>query len=111
VITVVPRGVVARRHYGAGAIGLALWLYGVGRAAGDVRRVVGGAGDGELRWRALTRWIGAIERGSLFMCVRGSPVGWTRRQRAERAAATLASFALVEGDATRLVFDGAARAA
>lgn len=106
-----PRGVALRKHFGAGAIGLALLLYGSGLAAGAVRRAVAGTGDGELRWRSLVRWVGAIDAGLLFRCVRPAPAGWSRRQRAERAAATLRGLTPVDGDAASQVFHGAARAA
>jgi hypothetical protein len=44
-LTVVPRGVVARRHFGAGAIGLGLLLWSVqGRPLRVVRETVGGIG-------------------------------------------------------------------
>ena len=111
VITVVPRGIAVRKHYGAGAIGLALLLYGSGLAAGIVRHAIAGTGDGELRWRALVRWIGAVDAGSLFPRVRPAPPGWSRRQRAERAAATLRAVSPLGADEASQVFDGAARAA
>jgi hypothetical protein len=95
VITVVPRGVLARRHFGAGAVGVALHAYGCeGLAARVVRDRVGGTGPpGSGGWPTLRRWLLAIGRGSLFPGVRPSPDAFDARQRAERAAMTLVSFA------------------
>lgn len=96
IITVLPRGLVARRHYAAAAIGLALLLVGVlGKRLLEVRRRVCAwqstfeAGE----WAAPRRWLRAIEQGSLFAAIRASPPEWTMRQRAERAAMTLVAMA------------------
>lgn len=110
---VVPRGVVARRHFAAGAIGLALFIYGrLAQSAAEAAVRVGCWGRGASAWRTLRRWVGAIDDGRLFRGVRASPPGWRPRQRAERAAMTLAS--LVPATASDLgdkVFAGAALAA
>jgi len=94
VCTVVPRGVVRRRHFGAGAIGWALFLYGHEHlTAHVVRDRVGGIGSRSAgHWVTLRRWLRAVAHGALFV-VRPSPVAFTVRQAAERAAMTLASFA------------------
>ena len=109
----VPRGVVARRHFAAGAIGLALFIFGrLAHGAAEAAARVGCWGRGASAWRTLRRWIGAIDDGRLFRGVRASPPGWRPRQRAERAAMTLAS--LVPATASDLgdkVFEGAALAA
>lgn len=97
-LTVVPRGVIPRRHYSGVAIALALALYGLARKSlREVRArinpwsVVGAtAAEG---WTALMRWIRAIHRGELFAFVRASPPEWSARKQAERAATTLAALA------------------
>lgn len=94
VCTVVPRGVVARRHFGAGAIGWALFLSGCeGRSSRRIRDSVGGIGGAEAgSWVTLGRWLSAVESGRLFRS-RAAPILRTMRQRAERAAMMLVSFA------------------
>lgn len=111
VCTVVPRGVVRRRHFSAGAIGCALFLYGHERlSARTVRDRIGGFGSQDAGgWVTLRRWVAAVGQGRLFS-VRSSPVDFTGRQTAERAAMTLASFAPPAARATSLgeqVFMGA----
>ncbi len=98
IITVLPRGLVSRRHFSGGAIAQALARYGLdGESQGQVRRhtspwtVLGDAA--RARWATLRRWIAAIGRGALFPCVRAMPAWFTARQVAERAATTLAAFA------------------
>ena len=87
VVTVVPRQVVARRHFSAGAIAFALFIFGkMGATAVDAAKRVGIWARGPSAWRTLRRWIGAIDDGRLFRCVRPSPSGWPPRKRAERAA-------------------------
>lgn len=112
-ITVVPRGVIARRHFGASAIGYALWLYGVvGRSARDVHALVSGWGRGDSRWRTLSRWLRAISARLLFPAVRACPGSWTGRQQAQRVARTLEAMApSSSGDPEVRVFAGAALAA
>jgi hypothetical protein len=98
IITVLPRGLVPRRHFSAGAIALALACYGL---AGQSQRVVrqhtspwAVLGDAaRTGWATLGRWIAAIGRGALFPCVRAMPAEFTARQVAERAATTLAARA------------------
>lgn len=94
VCTVVPRGVVRRRHFGAGAIGWALFLCGhEHRPSRQIRDLVGGMGRPEAgSWVTLGRWLRAVESGQLFRS-RAAPGLVTRRQRAERAAMVLVSFA------------------
>ena len=115
IVTVLPRGLVARRHYAAAAIGLALLLVGVlGKRLLEVRRRVCAwqssfeAGE----WAEPRRWLRAIEQGGLFAALRASPPEWTMRQRAERAAMTLVAMAPppVE-DMEAAVMLGAAQAA
>ena len=97
VCTVVPRGVVRRRHFSAGAIGWALFLFGCeGRASREIRDRVGGLGNSEAtRWVTLSRWLAAVERGEMFLTAR-SPSAPTPRERAARTAMTLVSFAAPE---------------
>jgi len=94
VCTVVPRGVVRRRHFGAGAIGWALFLRGhEDRPSRQIRDLVGGMGHPEAgSWVTLERWLRAVESGRLFQS-RASPALASPRQRAERAAMVLVSFA------------------
>jgi hypothetical protein len=94
VCTVVPRGVVRRRHFGAGAIGWALFLRGSeGRPSRQVRHLVGGVGCPEAgSWVTLGRWLRAVESGRLLQ-PRAAPAIGTQRRRAERAAMMLVSFA------------------
>lgn len=96
VVTVVPRGVVARRHYGAAAIGLALlWLGVVGESFAEVRRRLSPwplsfEGGG---WVTARRWIDASDSGRLLRGIRASPASWSLRERAARAAMTLVAMA------------------
>jgi hypothetical protein len=81
VVTVAPRGVARRRHFGAAAIGLALFLFGVvGRTAGFLQRVISGWGPGSSRWRTLGRWIDDAGARRLFGGFRGDLAGLDRRQ-------------------------------
>jgi hypothetical protein len=114
VLVVAPRQVLARRHFAAGAIGLALFLFGkLGATAGDAAKRAGSWATGPCAWRTLRRWLAAIDAGRLFGAVRRAPRGWPPRRRAERAAMTLS--ALVPGtfapDEIARVFAGAALAA
>lgn len=109
-----PRGLCARRHYAASAIGLALWLFGGARLTiGETRcRVCASrAGFETDRWTTLSEWLTAIEQGRLLSRVRPSPPGFSRRDRAERAAMTLAALATTRGTVEAEVFEGAALAA
>lgn len=100
VLLVVPRGVVAGRHYAAAVIAWALALFGVvGLPPDEVRRhcspdrVVGYAATG--RWVTLRRWATAVRHGRLFARahVRWAAADRTPRAIAERAARTLAAYA------------------
>jgi hypothetical protein len=110
VIAVVPAGVLRRRLYTAGAIALALALYGViGLAPAEVRarvsplRIVGATAAGG--WASLRRWARAVRRGRLFGGVRAPAETATLRQVAARAATTLAAYAPAAGG---LALDSAA---
>ena len=98
VLMVVPRGLVPRRLYSAGAIALALALWGVAELApAEVRRrvspfqVVGATAA--AGWASLRRWSRAVRAGRLFPVVRALPAEARLRQVAARAATTLAAFA------------------
>lgn len=112
--TVLPRGLTARRHYSASAIGLALSLHGMrGLSIGETRQRIctWHAGFDTERWTTLPSWVTAITEGRLFARVRPSAAGASLRQKAERAAATLCSLALAAGTLEAQVFEGAALAA
>jgi hypothetical protein len=111
---VLPRGLTARRHYSASAIGLSLCLFGMHRLSlAETRRRVCTSRIGfELeRWTTFSTWLAAIEQGRLFAQVRPSPVAFSARERAERAAATLSCLAFTAGTLDEQVFEGAALAA
>jgi hypothetical protein len=98
VAVVVPRGLVRRRLYAAGAIGLALALYGVaGRSPAEVRRQVSPfrivGPTAAAGWASLRRWCRAVRARRLFPAVRAGPADATLRQVAARAATTLAAHA------------------
>jgi len=112
--TVLPRGLTARRHYSASAIGMALCLYGLqGLSVGETRQRVctWSLGFETERWTTLPKWVAAIDEGRLFRSVRPSSTGASLRRRSERAAATLCSLALSGGGLEARVFEGAALAA
>jgi hypothetical protein len=112
--TVLPRGLTARRHYSASAIGLALFLHGMqGLSIGETRqRICTWRACFETeRWTTLPSWVAAIAEGRLFARVRPWSVGASLRQKAERAAATLCSLALAALGLEAQVFEGAALAA
>lgn len=92
VLVVVPRGLLPRRHFSAGAIALALLRFGIGVRVVDIRAAVGGQGQ-TAAWIALRRWVAAAGVGRLWRSVRASPTGWSARAIAERAAMTVAAFA------------------
>jgi hypothetical protein len=110
VIAVVPAGMLRRRLYSAGAIALALALYGVtGLGPAKVRarvsplRIVGATAA--AGWASLRRWARAVRASRLFSCVRAPPETATLRQVAGRAATTLAAYAPGAGG---LLLDSAA---
>lgn len=98
VIVVVPRGVLGRRLYSAGAIAIALALWGASAmSAAEVRsrvsphRIVGPTAA--FGWASLRRWARAVREHRLFPIVRALPGRASLRQVAARAATTLAAFA------------------
>ena len=114
-VTVLPRGLTARRQYAATAIGLALYLVGVqGQSLRQVRERVSPEAltfdaDG---WATVRRWVRAVEQGQLFAPLRASPPGLSMRKRAERAAMTLVAMAPPgQGGEEAAAMAGAERAA
>ena len=98
VIAVVPCGVRRHQLYSAGAIALALALWGVAdlapakvRAQVSPFAVVGPTAA--AGWASLRRWSRAVRAGRLFAVVRALPAEASLRQVAARAATTLAAFA------------------
>jgi hypothetical protein len=97
------------------AIALALALYGHSKKpAAQVRRdvspwrIVGATAA--ATWSTLLRWAKAVRAGKLFGIVRRCPGDWTLRQVAERAAATLASYAAAPDRGADLVSQAVAGA-
>lgn len=116
VVTVLPRGAVAGRHFGAGAIGLALHGWALDkRPLNAVRELLGGRNEEQRGWPAARRWVDAIQAGRMFAGhVRPCPPGWQRIRIAERAATTLMGLGRPVADSEDLqvqVFVGAALAA
>ncbi len=102
VVAVGPRGIAPGRLYAAGAMALALALWGCGgQPAAVVRRqvspftVVGATAA--AGWASLRRWSRAVRAGQLFPAVRALPAGARLRQVAARAATTLAACAPASG--------------
>jgi hypothetical protein len=98
VITVVPAGVIARRHYSASAIVLAMALFGVGgqapravRAAVSPWQIIGETAI--AGWTALRRWIAAVRARTLLRETRRAAPGASARQIAEHVTMTAAAFA------------------
>jgi hypothetical protein len=98
VVLVVPRGILRGRLYSAGAIALALALWGVaGLAPPEVRRrvspftIVGATAA--AGWASLRRWSRAVRAWRLFPVVRALPGEASLRQVAARGATTLAAYA------------------
>lgn len=114
VITVVPRGVAARRHFGAGTIGLGLLLRGRAEGQRKIRGRLGGFGPPEdYGWRTLRRWSDAVGRGALFERLVAIPIP-DPVIRAARAATILSTYAdpsLARASVEEQVFSGAVRLA
>lgn len=92
--TVIPRGLIARRHYATAAIVLACFLLGLrGLDLAQVRRQVAPGTTYEDGWPVVRRWLSAIRAGRLLSFVRPWPDDLDLRHRAERVAATVMAFA------------------
>jgi hypothetical protein len=118
VTTVGPAELLTRRLYSAAALAYALALFALGLSSRGVRslvsplRIVGATSA--ARGLTLSRWCSAIRGGRVFSSVGPFPLSWTLRRVAERAAMTVASYALPSPEPpplTALAFHGAARAA
>lgn len=118
-VTVVgPAELLTRRLYSAAAIAYALALFAIARLSSRaVRsmvsplRLVGPTSAS--RWLTLSRWCKAMCEARVFHSVGPFPESWASRRIAERAAMTLASYALPSPEPPPLVclaFLGAARA-
>lgn len=97
ITTVLPRGLVARRHYSGGAIALGLLLLGVrGQPMQQVRRAVCAwqvSFESPGQWNTVSKWLQAISEKRLYPQVRPWPPAFGLRQKAERVATTLLSYA------------------
>ena len=113
-MTVVPLGVAARRHFGAGTLGLAVSLFGHGCQARRIRERLGGLGAPEVHgWVTLRRWTAALVRGSLLARLGPLPLA-EPRARAARAAMIIVTHAPTHLSSTgfaRKAFEGAVRLA
>lgn len=91
IVTVLPRGVIAGRHFGAGAIGLAPHGWSSKKRSLDqVREVLGGRDEERRGWPAVRRWVDAIQVGRMFGGhVRPCPTGWSRVCIAEHVVSVL----------------------
>lgn len=93
VVTVVPRGIEPRRHYGRAAIclALALWALG-GQPTTEVRARVGAWPSQEASsWRSLGRWAAAVAAGAWSWC--RAAAGMPAREAAARAGQRAAGLA------------------
>ena len=95
VITVAPRGVLPGLLYAASVIGWALALYGLGGQS--MRAVRNSAGAGRVvgldatGWPALRRWTATAS--TVWPSIRAASETFSQRERAARAASTLAAHA------------------
>jgi hypothetical protein len=119
ITTVLPQGLVERRYYSSSAIGLALLLYGVRREPmQQVREAVCAWSvtfESPQQWNTPGKWLKAVSEQRMYSQVRPWPPSYVPRQRAERVASTLLSFAPVVSEPAltleEQVFVGAALAA
>lgn len=110
-MTVVPRDVLPGLLYAAGAIAMAVALFGVGGKSMRAVRVAVSPWphiEDSTGWPSLRRWVTRCT--SLWRSVRAMPESWTSRQRAERIATTLAAHAPPMGSIVAAAFAGAAHA-
>lgn len=112
VLVVLPRGVVARRHFAATAIAWAFALVGLlGRTQSVAWAAVSAWGEPRSRWITLARWCSAIVDGRIFGAVRGIARGAPLTAIAARAATVIRSVSPVRGGVAEEVFAGAVVAA
>ena len=111
VLTVVPRGIEPRRHYGRAAIclALALWALG-GQPTTVVRDRVGSwASQEATTWQALRKWAAAVAAGTWPWC--RAAAGLAPREAAARAgqiAAGRAPLAMPAGPIWEQAYAGGA---
>jgi hypothetical protein len=99
---------VPARHYGAGAIALAMVLYGLsGQGLRAARARVSPWRTSEAGWPALGRWLDGAARGALFGAVRAWPEGWSRRRQAERVGSAVLAAGPSQGAIEHRVLVGA----
>lgn len=106
-VTVAPREMLTKRRYSAGAIALALALFGLANLSlREVRGLVSPwpvlGNNAAQTWRTVPKWTEAVREGRLFE-VRRPPESWTPHQVAERAATTLAARAPLSAEPADLV--------
>ena len=90
VLTVVPREVIARKHFAVTAIGLAFAMVGLlGLSQGAAWAAVSGWGVPYGGWVTLRRWARSVVSQELLRCVRAAPREWSLARVAERVATTL----------------------
>jgi len=110
VVTVVPRGIEPRRHYGRAAICLALALWALGGQPTTVVRARVGAWPSReaTSWRAVRRWAEAVASGAWSWCAVAA--GLAPRSAAARAAQIAAGHApaLTVGTVGTLAYAGGA---
>jgi hypothetical protein len=112
-VTVAPRGVVRRRLYAAGAIGLALALFGIQlESAPAVREAIAPMASARdpaegSTWSTLRRWAHEAKAGTLVAESRACPETFTLRQAAERTATTLQALGPRGATALERVWQGA----
>lgn len=112
VTTVLARGVIARRHYGAFGIALAFLMYGMeGKSLGKVREAVAPGKTFEDGWPSVRRWVKAVASRRMFEGTRPLSEHATPRKIAERVAGTILSIAPSGGDVRERLFAGLALAA
>jgi hypothetical protein len=91
---VVPHGVARRKHYATTAIAWALALLGLcGFSFEAIRRAISvwalPKGDLISTWKTLLRWIGDLEKGTLFAELAVRTDHCTPKESASRAATAL----------------------
>jgi hypothetical protein len=115
-VTVAPRGVLRRRRYWAGGIGLALALFGIQaqsvRAVREALAPTASARDPAegATWSTLRRWAREAKAGTLIVEGRACPETFTLRQAAERVATTLQVLGQRGADTLDRVWQGALEA-
>lgn len=100
VMAVTTEALLPRKHYGAGTIGLALWLWSVTRwSAAKIREVLSprkmlgaAAASG---WASVKRWAGQASSGGLWRAI-STKLEAALRQQTERVMRQLSAFGPAE---------------